>query len=235
MVDVALYGILVAVAIAVMELAYRENVRIRKRNEDIIDNLYPTLISDIKESMHNYHVHYKIRNTSFTNFHILRNLRKSQEIEKIRVISKKTYEYLVTVENEIIPRLFKMDERKRVIFDKIKEEWVEYVTNPSIPHINYNHTNVMNRLYVATHLHFFNEELTIIETKLSEVIQGLIEEYPSSNIQYFPEETSDVFIQIVKDNMTELKQLDEDIRRLFKEIIEDKLFSQMAKDSRNTL
>jgi len=224
-----------AVGVLVGEILYREYLRIKSRRIAIVDGIFPILTVNIRESMHNYEVHYNNRSTSFTNFHTLRHIVKNGEIEKIKKVDKKTYDLLVRVEKEIITKIFDMDERKRVVFDEIKAQWVEYVTDPSIEHIHHNHTNVMNRLYVATHLHLFNDDLSIIENKYLEVIAGLIEEYPSSDIQYFPDGTTDVLIQIVKENMVELKQLDNEIRRLFNEIIDDKLLPRMATVTRDTV
>lgn len=222
-----------AVGILVAEILYREYLRIKSRRIAIVDGIFSILTDNIRESMHNYKVHYNNPSTSFTNFLTLRQIVKNGEIEKIKKVDIETYDYLIRVKNEVIPQLFQLDKLKRIAFKQIIDEWVEYLE--PLDHINFSHRGLASRLHGSTQFNFFDDDLNIIAVKYVELIEELIEQNPQAGIKFFPLGTADELISIAKKHVGGIKELDLSIRSSFQDLLEDKLLPRMATITRDTV
>lgn len=185
-----------------------------------IREIYPSLLSDLNESMEKWEKHYQI-----DMFVKLKEISKSGEIYFIKANHEELYENLIKIQDETVPLLDKVRARRHE-YDDVRSKWREILLASSakdksdVLTVNAAIENFLNSFFNQGH--YFGYLVAEDITRTTEIIESQIQDNLRTldNYELLPE-IVEVLLDTASESRVEMNILMGEIRNQFKEIIED--------------
>lgn len=189
----------------------------------IIREIYPSLMSDLNNSMNEWRE--RVNQNIFSK---LRDIKKSGEINFIKVNHDELYKYLMRIQDEILPTIEKVKKYGQDSeYDKVKNIWRRILLDPCPTHDMELRSSVINSVENVLD-NFFNfdfyfrylvdEDTTYYKELIDSQIQNHLR--PIKSYELSPSIVEILFVRASK-NREEVQTLLNEIENQFNEIIED--------------